>query len=72
MVIMMVMVVEQVDREDSGVYVCSVSGQAALNISLRVDHAPTINTSQPVYQVWQYLATKLHDMEHWHPDTLTP
>jgi len=41
----------KVDRDDSGVYVCQVSGgRTALNVSLRVDHAPTLNVSRTVFQ----------------------
>jgi len=50
----------KVDREDSGVYVCQVSGgRTALNVSLRVDHAPTLNVSKTVFQAPGF-PTSLH------------
>ena len=47
-----------VDRSDSGIYVCSVSGGArTLNISLLVEHSPTvIPTESTIYQAPGYPA----------------
>lgn len=38
----------RVDREDSGVYYCSVSGGVAKNFTLRVDHAPIATALETV------------------------
>lgn len=42
----------RVDRSDSGIYICSVSGGSrTMNISLLVEHIPTITPTQPtIYQ----------------------
>lgn len=48
----------KVDREDSGVYMCTVTGgQEAMNVSLRVDHAPQVNVSEVVFQAPGYPAS---------------